>query len=278
MLHNDHELGDVQVAVDAARPNAEVLPIAEGRAAALVHRDDVSIREIDLDQYAERPIRSSTKITVTSALGFNEAVIDRWTSDDTNHPVVYVDEANAGLVAVLNDDGPGGPGWRDHRVSLRLTPTTEWQHWAGRQGLKDQESFARTIQMGEGEIVNPSPATLLEIAQTFHATTSANVRLAKRLRDGRTQIVYEEDQTATAGEGGTLEIPEMFELSMRPFYGSDLWKIQARIEWALKLGTLQIGYQLVRPEDVLRQAFLKMIEAVKDELPGDAVFVEGLPG
>lgn len=269
--------GDVAAALDAARPNETLVTVIEDQMALLVRRRDTVIDRIDLEAYGQRPTRVKQRtVKVSSSAGFVTATEDRKSTDDPNHVVLYADENTSSLVAVLNDDGPYGPGWRDHRVALKLDATTEWKWWTSRQGLNDQEFFARTIQVGEMEIIDPSPATMLDIAQSFHASTSANVKSAKRLRDGRTQAVYEEDVSATAGEGGTVEIPDTFSLSMRPFYGSDLFKVTARIEWKLASGKLSIGYQLVRPEDVERQAFLKIVEVVSSEMP-EVPLVAGAP-
>lgn len=268
---------DIAAALDAARPNQTLVTLAAGQKALLVRRRDTLVDELDLEKHQPRPVRPRGRtITVTSAAGFIAAVKDRAESDPANHVVVYADEGEQHLVGVVNDDGPDGAGWRDHRVVLKLDQTTEWAWWNERQGPHEQEFFARTIQVGEDEIVDPSPATMLEMAQTFHASMSATVKSGKRLRDGRTQVIYDEDQNASAGEGGSLEIPETFALSMRPFYGADLFKVTARIEWTLTQGKLKIGYHLVRPEDVERHAFLKMVETIEAELP-DAPLIHGNP-
>lgn len=266
---------DIAVALDAARPNQSLVIVHENQAAYMVRRHDTVVDVIDLEQYHDRPARVKDRwISVSTARGFSEAVKDRQGAEEANHVVLYADESERSLVAVLNDDGPAGPGWRDHRVVLNSLLTTEWKHWVGNQGLGEQDRFARTIQIGEKEIVKPSAAVMLDLAQSFHASSTANIKQAKRLRDGRTQAVWEEEQTASAGESGTLEIPETFTLAMRPFYGSEVAEVTARISWRLQSQKLSIGYELVRPEDVLREAFSRFVDTVRSELP-EVPFIYG---
>lgn len=265
--------GDVAAALDAARENLEFVETREDRV-VIAHRHDVDVRTIDFDDLRPRPRRATGIQKVSSAAGFVAAVNQRQLSDEENMPIIYADNAEMALVCVMNDHGPEGPGWRDHLIELRLERTEEWEHWLNGQGQRGQEAFARHIQEGMAEIVSPEPSVMMDVAQNFHMTSQSKAKQAKRLKDGRTQVVYEEDVDASAGEDGTVEIPDTFELKARPFYGSALFDVMARLEFTPpRSGSLSIGYQLHRPRDVERAAYAKIVETVAEEL--DIVVVEG---
>ena len=220
--------------------------------------------ERDVRPVAAGPRRAIGTVQVHTAASFLDA-IQRLT---ITPPTVYVDEDAMSLTAVLNDDDAGGNGWRDHRVALALRRTPPWEAWLKGQGLGDQQRFAERIEDGELEIVAPTPAEMLELAQTFHATTEAKFKSGTRLSSGQTQFVYEEEVKATGGVSpGSITIPERFSIKVRPFVGSDPFGVEARFRYRLKGGDLQMGYELIRAEDVEREAFLDVVKLVIENAP-----------
>lgn len=224
-------------------------------------------RTIDLQQYQEHPRRPVATVKVHDAAGFVAAVTQR-ISDEDGPAVVYADEERTALVALLNDDHGLGAGWRDHRVELALRRRPEWTHWMSLDGqMVNQEQFASHIEDGLAEIVDPSAADMLDLAQTFHATTSARFKGGHRLASGARQLVYEEEIDASAGDQpGTLAIPEWITLTMRPFFGAEKYEVRARFRFKLAAGNLTLGYKLERPSDVERAAFGDVRDAVAEEL------------
>jgi uncharacterized protein YfdQ (DUF2303 family) len=171
------------------------------------------------------------------------------------------------LVAVLNDDTPDGTaGWRDYRVSLELRRTPEWTMWVDGQGLGDRSRFADIIEKGEKELRDPAPAVMLELAQTFHTTTDARFTAGSRLQSGARQFRFEESQTAKAGTDGTIEVPEVFTIAVRPFFGGQLYEVTAKLKWRQRGGEFAIGYDLIRSGDVERMAFGQIVDTVEGGL------------
>lgn len=213
------------------------------------------------------PRRARGTIAVHDAASFALACQQR--AEGIN-PVIYADEERLALVAVLNDDISDGPNWRDYRVALTLRPTPEWTAWVGGQGLGEQQRFAERIEDGLPEITRPDGAEMLEIAQTFHAVVGVEFRQVQRLATGQTQFSYVEDVKASAGtKPGTLTIPETFDLAVRPFIGADRYAVTARLRYRVTSGKLQIGYQLVRPEEVQRTAFGEIVQQIYDAMGVD---------
>lgn len=222
---------------------------------------------------AEAPHRARGERRVHSVDSFLTA-----TAMLTDDPfTVYANEPTRTVVAVLNDDTVNGPGWRDHRVMLGIDTTPEWQAWSNGQGLGGQDRFALRIEEGAVEIVDPAAAVMLEMAQTFTATTHARFKSASRLKDGQSRLGYEEDIEASAGTGDTVQIPDLFTLNVRPFLGASKWKVDARIRYKIPRGggDLEIGYSLVRPDDIVSVAFAEVVDQIREAAPDSAVFISG---
>lgn len=282
------ELADasgVQAALDAAVPHVEVVetPAAGHSVVVVAYRNDRTVAQLDLERYLTGPTRARGTLQVFTADGFVTAYRQRTFEDDPDgNPgptVSYADPDRCRLVAVLNDDHPGSPGWRDHRIELTLKPTPEWELWSGGQGLGSQEHFAEVIEAGEKEIVDPSPTVMLDIAQTFHASMGAKIKRANRLRDGRTQFVYDEDIEASAGAAGELTIPDKFTIRVRPFYGAQPVDVECRLRYRVdRGGAFVIGYTMDRADEVRRESFATdVLGQVREAIP-NATIVEGVPG
>lgn len=243
----------VAAGLAAAEPTATALAqTADGHVLVVATRDSTIIHTWDLEKYLPEPQRPRGTVTALTAEGFIKT-FDQRTTPDTP-ATVYADVDRTRLIAVLNDDELGAAGWRDHRITYQPQLTPEWRHWTSHTGLTDQATFAKALEDGETEIRDPSATVMLDLAQTFQASLGAKFRKAGRLKDGRTQLVYEEEIEATAGEG-MAAIPDAFTIEVRPFYGADPVMVTCKLRYTLARGDLQIGYVIHRPEEIVRNAF-----------------------
>lgn len=174
---------------------------------------------------------------------------------------VWADVRDKTLTAIFDDHVDDLAQWGEFRSVVELTHTPEWVEWTSKSGqMLSQEGFAEHIERNLREIKSPAAGEMLEIAQTFHATMGANFRQAKRLQDGRTQVLYDEELEAKAGEAGTLEIPNEFTLAVAPFVGEPAYALTARLRYRANGGKLTMGYTLDRPHLVIEDVFNAQIE------------------
>lgn len=165
--------------------------------------------------------------------------------------VIFADVNRSEVTAVLNFGG-----WRDHRITLTLTTTPEWEHWRSIDGtLVGQLQFAEHIEDGLTSVVAPPAADLLEVAQSFQAKRTVAFESGRRLANGDVNFVYTEETGATAGIKGELAVPEMFHLSLSVFKGGDFSGIAARLRHRAAQDGLRIGYKLDRPDEFKEAAF-----------------------
>lgn len=241
------------------------IELVEGRI-AFVLATGQRIEQIDLEPFAEAPTRKRGTVTVSDPDSF-VTYVDR---HSLQRATTLWGDADAGrIIAVLDDhashsgaDTPGDAGWGQHRASLILRQTEDWKHWLARDGqLLYQDAFAEHIEDGVDAIREPDAATMLELAQHFHAKSGASVSSGRRL-GGEIQFSYEEQVTAKAGQKGNLEIPDTFILGLAPFDGNEPYAVTARLRFRLAEGQLLIGYRLVRPDKARRAAFDDVVAQV----------------
>ncbi len=220
-------------------------------------------RLLDLDKYRLFPTRKTGvyyPATVASLIEY----VKRYEDAETPGASIWVHPTSGAVVAVIDDDNPlGEPGFREHRAILQQQPTPEWTYWLERDGRwQGQVDFAEQIEGGLMDIIDPEAADLLELAQHFHAAKNATFRSSKRLANGETQFVYEEELAAKAGSSGQLEIPKSITLLLAPWIGEEPVELVGRFQYRLSGSTLTLRYVLERPHLVLRAAIDGMAERI----------------
>jgi uncharacterized protein YfdQ (DUF2303 family) len=241
-----------QVIADIATAAARPTTLAPGALFHCVVPEGYVSELQDTEKWLPEPDRLRGTVVLHTAESLTE-FINRHKDERTT---VWADQESFRFISVLNDATKGCPEWADHRAALTMRKTPEWAYWESKDGeLMSQEDFAGHIEDGQTEVREPDAATLLELASTFHAKTGVNFRQSTRLQDGQRQLQYDETTTATAGHSGQILIPREFILGIAPFFGSDPYKVVARLRFRLNGGKLGIGYQLVRPHEVQQAAF-----------------------
>jgi len=232
---------------------------------------------IDLERFASTPYRKRGHVTVHDAASF----LAYHSRHSTSKTEVFADHEAPRIVAVIDshagaEDEPtaGEPGWGHHRVTLAVHKTDAWSEWRQRSGkLLGQVEFAEFVEQRLPDFISPEGATMLEIAQSFHATKKGRFESSRRLADGQTQLEFREETTASAGKKGSLDIPTVFELGIAPYEGSKPYKVTARLRYRIgDEGDLRIGYVLDRPSDIERAAFVDIVDEVAAGIDPDEVF------
>lgn len=253
--------------------------LSSGDVISIIVPDGFSREEVDTEYLLDQPVRKRGCVDLYTS----QSVIDfvrRHKSEQTT--TIYASKITHRFVAVINDargtdsyhENPAE--WADHRATLDLIKTPEWKFWTAHDGdFMDQEAFATHIEDGQLEVRDPDAATLLELASTFQAHTAVKFRSAVVLQSGQRQLNYEENTEAGAGRDGKMVIPKEIVLGLSPFEGSALYELHARLRYRIGNGKLSIGYQLIRPHDVLNDAFSD--EAVRIAAGTECPLFEGTP-
>lgn len=242
-------------------------PIALGEATvAVVIPDGGSLELVDTiardEKHQEHPNRARGGFVVHDAASFN-AYLGKHATAATE---VWADVQRSQIVGVIDAHAGANSnaGWGEHKVLYSVKPTVAWEAWTSRNGrLLSQSDFAELIEDRAVDIIRPTAADMLELAQTFQATIGVNFESSKLLSSGERQLEYRETVEAKAGRKGTLEIPKDFDLGIIPFEGAQPTKVTARFRYRINDGVLLVGFRLNRPEDVIRDAFESVVKQVE---------------
>lgn len=266
------ELTDTQAVIDVAQEAVGPVGIHPG---IWVVRDGYSVKDLTeiLRSHADAPHRKTGSYITYHAQSFCE-YLSKHTLPETE---VWVDVTAHTVTAVINAHTGGmAAGWGDHRVVLTLRKSPAWKRWMeGDRKFLTQNDFAELVEERLVDFVEPSGATMLELAQTFKATTSVGFESSKRLKSGETTIEYRETTEATAGKKGQIAIPDTFTLALPPFDLGPHFKVPARLRYRIRDGHLSLGYVIERPEDILREAFGDAVGSVRGGI--DVPIWEGSP-
>jgi uncharacterized protein YfdQ (DUF2303 family) len=232
--------------------------------------DGSFVQELDLSAWRDAPTRATGVAHPGTVASFSQYV-KRFENDQTT---IWVDLISGTLVAVIDDHAADQPGFGQHRAKTELQATPQWNHWLAKDGASmSQTEFAEHIEVGLDDIVEPDAATVLEIAQNFHAKTDVQFRSATRLDSGEQRLQYDEQIAATAGKDGSLTMPSAIKLGLEPFYGEDRFALLARLRFRISGGKLTLSYKLDRPDLVRQQAIESIAERLQGQHDIAAVFI-----
>lgn len=238
-------------------------------------RTDERVDVVDLEKHLDYPRSPRGSVVLHDHLDF-AAYVNRL--GDAAITTVWADVERSSITAVLNDHGDqeqtSTVGWRDHRVSLQLRIDPDWTKWLEFNNKPmGQATFAEHIENLVHTIVRPTAADMLEISRTFQAKRNVDFSQGIRLDSGDVQLTYEETTTAAAGRKSNMEIPSEFDLALAPYYGTTPGVVSARLRYRIADDhKLRLTYQMVRPDLVLRDAFLGVLASVREQLRTEAVF------
>ncbi|MCR1785352.1 YfdQ family protein [Nocardioides carbamazepini] len=224
-------------------------------------------------QLADHPPRKRGTVKVHDA----DAFIRYIAKHGLDATEVWANQSARQLIGVINahaasdtslDEGIAGHG--DHRVELELISSPEWNTWLGLDTkYLNQVAFAEHLEDHAIDVIpalGADAATMLEIAQSFHASSTGAFGRTERLDNGSINLLWEETVQARAGQSGEITIPSNFTIAIPPFVGAELVEITARFRYRIREGNLALSYALLNADLIQRTAFLEMVDAVTDAI------------
>lgn len=169
-----------------------------------------------------------------------------------------------------DSDKHGQPGAELHNVTLKLRPSEEFTRWDKfvKEGLHDQETFARFLEENACDVKLPDPATLIEISRDFEATVGQTYKSSTRLDNGDRKLIFDTESRAT----NDVVVPQQITLTM-PFYnGEQPSDIVAKFRWRPSNGAVMFALEWHRVEYHRRAHFNAIAYAAAEET-GLPVFI-----
>jgi uncharacterized protein YfdQ (DUF2303 family) len=261
----DPKLGDVEAALTAGMQLGEVKRVGETPYAVVPAGAKIEV----LDRLLATPLRAKGYVELLDLASFIAYV----GAQKGDHTRVYADagERSCQVVAVFNDHGKS-PGWCDYRAEYKCPWSVPWAAWKAASGKQmPQEEFARFIEDRLPEIATPPAADMLEISRSLEAKKSVDFASAIRLANGAHELRYEEKIEGSAAKG-MLRVPEEFTIGVPVFYGGPAYAVRCRLRYRIQGAKLTMGYELVRPDLVVEDAFRSIVAEVA-ERTGLAVLI-----
>ena len=220
---------------------------------------------IDLSKLLGEPDHIDQRVEALSVESFC-AYLARFGTGDT---VIFANESSASYEAVLDYhpkliDGKvaSSRGELDHTLHYQCPYSDQWKTWIQNSGkLIGQEEFAQFIEANVRDINEPAGADMLQMTLHLQVHKSAQFESGIRLDNGQVQFRYVEAIKGTTGtKAGDLEIPTEFKLHLPVFVDGAQFAQPARFKYRMNEGKLYLGYELIRPSEVL-QAAVKQVTA-----------------
>lgn len=233
-----------------------------------------AVPELIFNEHNPHPERIKGNVTVLDPGSFEEY----FTLFHDPNSRVFADEPSLKILAVLDyhGAGEGGPRWGQHRLTLSLRQSEEWKVWIGSNNKQmTQQSLAEFLEQNSLDVIKPNPADMMEIASDLQATTEVEFGSGLRQQDGQVRFKYTEAVRATVG-GGEVKVPERFTIQIPAFIGGERVPMDALLRFRCKEGKLTFWYTLVRPEEVIRSAFIAARNSIASEL--GITIINGVPG
>lgn len=227
---------------------------------------ELEIHSAEAEKLSDQPFKLKQRVQITNTESFIEYVKRHQTASTA----IFCDVDEHKFIAVLDYHQGTSPSWNSHVAELLLIETPEWERWQAKdKDVMSQTDFALFVEDNMLEIINPAGAEMLEITKTLSSKQDVNFRSSIRLEDGQTQLQYDETIESKAGEKGNLVIPDKINLGITLYRGGDGYSMEARFRFRMRQGTLQLWYELIRPERAVADAVNNVFTQIQDELAED---------
>lgn len=243
-------------------------------AIAVTEDHGLQVTDIEVDPTNfPTPLRVHGERTVTDLDSFL-AELDRRQLDQIGNTGTLWGSAKRGvLTAVYNDHNAEttaaapGAGWRDDKLTLKLTPDEDWAAWHALSGqFMPQNTFGDKIEELLHTITSPDQADLLEIIDSIRSSTSGEFESKVERAHGGLKLTYREDHNVTAGKGRELEVPQIITLNLRPWEGHpETYPVEAYFRTRVNQGSLGLAVKLKPTSQILRDAWYAITQAVSGQ-------------
>lgn len=241
--------------------------------------DDYKIE--NLERLLPAPIITRQSITVRDINSFT-GYAKKFHNEDS---VVFADDGWKGslmgvtpsVTAILDYHGKDSPQHGAHRATLIPRLSEAWGRWVKFCSEEfGQAAFAQFLEENMSDVVEPVGADLIEITRGIQATQKGEFKSGMRLSNGSFHLTYSVETVGTVSQGG-LDIPESIKLGIPVFENDVAYQVKAWLRYRFDDGKCKLKLELHRPRFIYADAFMTIMEKVKEALPDNLILL-GVPG
>jgi uncharacterized protein YfdQ (DUF2303 family) len=234
-----------------------------------------ALPDLIFNEHAAHPERVKANVSVLDP----ESFIEYYALFNDPNSRVFADETSLKVLSVLDYHAAGegnAPRWGQHRVTLNLRQSPEWQTWTRHNNsTMTQQQFAEFLEQNAVDIIQPNPAGIREIAEDLEATVEVDFASVQRQAGGKINLRYTETTKTTVSGGKAVTVPDQFVIAIPAFVGGERVSMQVLLRYRVKEQKLTFFYTLIRPEEVIRTAFLGARQKIADALK--VTIINGAP-
>jgi uncharacterized protein YfdQ (DUF2303 family) len=194
-------------------------------------------------------------------------------TDGAHYPVIYAHYEQKTFTLYPDYHKADTLEWLDHKADTRLTYSREFETWRAKNGQRmNQTDFAEFIDSNVVDIIEPTGATMVTMAQTLEATRTEVFKSAVRVSSGEHQFTW-----ANTGDAHqNTVIPERFKIAVRIYQGDeDAIELTAKLYYRIKDGAVTFFYQLHRVDEIIEKLWTEKLVTLRENLKDAAQVFAG---
>lgn len=179
----------------------------------------------------------------------------------TENTMIFANLEDTQIVACIDyhSAGNAAPGLRQHKVTLELAHSNEWDLWNKHdEVLMEQGKFARFVEENRLDIISPDGASLLEMVLDMEKGVVMRVG-RKMARAGS-----DRGQSASSMDVDGTELPPVWTLMMPVFTGEPVVTVTAYARDELREGKLFVGFKLSKTDNIIEAELTRIANAIHE--------------
>lgn len=259
-----NERSALDAAIDAARIASPLIGLGDRQFAFVP--DSYGLK--DISDPLRLPSRVRQVVTIDDRNSMT-AFVNRFSGAATVLIADFNSLTISGAIDFHSDNKTGvAPGACDFRADFKLLPSEEFLRWDAMEGkLHPQAEFAEFLDENAVDIVDPDPATMVEISRELEATIGAQFKSAVAPESGDRAFKYETETHVK----GDIVVPKRFTLDIPLYNGEEPKNLDARFRFRATPDGLLLGFVWHRVE-YQRRSFFNSIATQIAEDTGCPVF------
>ncbi|WP_305968312.1 MULTISPECIES: DUF2303 family protein [unclassified Mameliella] len=155
------------------------------------------------------------------------------------------------------------PGWSDWTPTFQAQFDPRYARWRNISGSPmTQKRAGEFLEERAVDVMEPDPATIMDMVMQFDALKKVTFRQSTRLHDGQRQFHYQEENEAR----GAVTLPERIKIRTPVFEGMEPDVLVVRLRYNIDDGKLVFTFEIHDMEQVEDRAFQRCEDAVRVEI------------